>query len=105
MPYRAALVRYVVSFAVLLVNLAPTNAISAIIRLDDINANGGAPVSMYVDRLSSSLDGVALLSGNNQASLMGIEQCAPLTVCPEPATLALLALGLAGLGFSRRRTK
>ena len=103
MSYRSALVRYVASFGVLLVNLVPTNATSAMMRLDDINANSGAPVWMYVDRVSSSLDGVALLSVNNQASLVGIEQCLPGTVCPEPATLALLAIGLAGIGFARRK--
>jgi hypothetical protein len=35
---------------------APTNAISATLRLYDISANSGTPVSMYLDRITSSWD-------------------------------------------------
>jgi len=35
---------------------APTNAVSATLRLYDISANSGTPVSMYLDRITSSWD-------------------------------------------------
>lgn len=48
------------------------------------------------------LDTVILPAGASLNSLSGASYPAQLTEVPEAATLALLALGLAGLGFSRR---
>jgi hypothetical protein len=44
------------------------------------------------------------IGANVTASLGGFEQRFSQTTVPEPATLALLGVALAGLGFSRRRT-
>ena len=49
------------------------------------------------------LDTVVLPTGALLNSLSGVSYPAQVTAVPEPATLALLSLGMAGLGFGRRK--
>ena len=72
--------------------------------VSELYFNSGNTVSVY-----GSAQGARIVTTQNGAGLIGVyegasERVAPQLDAPKPATLALLGLGLAGLGSSRRRS-
>lgn len=59
-------------------------------------------VQLILDTGSVDIDSLVATVRNENGGIIASQTLIPRAV-PEPATLALLSLGLAGIGFSRRK--
>ena len=88
-----------VGLAALLLGLSSITATAAPLLFETNLGNG--TIGEYTT--SGATVNAALISGLNSPSGIAIAADATPTAVPEPVTLALVGVGLAGIGFTRRR--
>lgn len=96
--------------------LFESGAFSPVSFADTFNGTGNAGFVFGLDNTQAALAQAGAFSGNYSANLVGLSAAASqsaggsetffitnASVVPEPATYSMLALGLLGIGFLRRR--